>query len=214
MIYHGDCREILPKLQFDYILTDPPYGLNLKLNRRSERIQGDSDTGLRDWLIGFLRDKPAIIFGSPKIQAPLGIRLKLIWDKSELAGMGNLDFPWKLTHEELYVMGEGFKRYRSRRGSVLRVPLRPRWTNHPDAVNNEHPAEKPLSLIRELVWVCPGVVADPFCGTGTTLLAAKSIGKESIGIELEERWCEIAVDRLSRAVQRPLIAPAEAGWRE
>jgi site-specific DNA-methyltransferase (adenine-specific) len=197
-IYHGDCREILPGLLYDVIVCDPPYGRAVELSRRgNQTIVGDHDTEVRDFICGEMRRQ--IMFGSPFVPRP-ACDAVLIWDKSELTGMGDLEFPWKMTHEEIYVSGDGFKSNR-RRGSVLRHPLRPAWTKHPDAVSNLHPTEKPLKLMVELLECCPWqVVADPTCGSGTTLVAAKRLGKAAIGIEIEEKYCEIAAKRLSQEV--------------
>jgi site-specific DNA-methyltransferase (adenine-specific) len=208
VIYHGDCREIMPhvfdKAEWiigrtpDVIVCDPPYGLGIQFGRRDETVVGDEGVYLRNWICSFPR--PKLLFGSPKVERPAGVRLTLIWDKSGLAGMGDLDFPWKLTHEEIYAIGEGFKS-RRRRGSVLRHPLRPCWSNHTDAVTGEHPAEKPVPLLVDLLECCPWErVIDPTCGTGPTLQAAKQLNKQAIGIEIEEKYCEIAAKRLSQEV--------------
>lgn len=70
-------------------------------------------------------------------------------------------------------------------------------------VNSEHPTGKPLRLITQLVTLFsdPGeLILDPFMGSGTTLRAAKDLGRRAIGIEIEERYCEIAVKRLAQEV--------------
>jgi site-specific DNA-methyltransferase (adenine-specific) len=93
---------------------------------------------------------------------------------------------------------------RIRRGSVLRA----RRANA-DAVTN-HPTEKPVSILREMIEsssCLDDVILDPFAGSGSTLVAARMEGRRGIGIELDERYCEIAARRLSQMVL-PLFAEA------
>ena len=200
-IYHGDAREVAEEIdEPSLIVCDPPYGRNCDLNTAGERIVGDHSTDLRDWLIARFPAADKMIFGSPLVRSP-DCSLKLIWDKSELTGMGNLQLPWKLTHEEIYVFGSSFMASR-RGGSVLDFPLRPAWTNHPDAVSGEHPNEKPVSLMVYLLSCCDParIPVDYFCGIGSTLRAAKDLGRKAIGIEIEERYCEIAARRMGQEV--------------
>lgn len=198
-IYHGDCREILAELfplpSQTFIVCDPPYGLNVELLRRNQRIIGDEDCQLRDWIVAL--PFPKLLFGSPAVPRP-DCKAVLVWDKSELTGMGDLNFPWKRTHEEIYVIGEGFASPR-RKGSVLRYPLRPEWSNHPDAVTGLHPTEKPIGLMVDLLECCPWPrILDPTCGSCSTLVAAKLTNKQAIGIEISEEYCEIGAKRLSQ----------------
>lgn len=79
---------------------------------------------------------------------------------------------------------------------------------HPDVItcapivsgDRVHPAEKPTSLIEQLLWCCKAPILDPFMGSGSTLLASRDMGLQSIGIEIEEKYCEIAAKRLSQGV--------------
>jgi len=197
-IFCADALEILPALSFHVVVTDPPYGLNLSsgMNGRHGKcaVSGDHDTSLRDRLLSNIGDRPTILFGSPKISRP-PCRAVLVWDKGEHVGMGDLALPWKPNWEEIYVIGSGFTGPRT--GSVLRhlaiagcVGTRT-WRHHP--------TEKPESLMRALIRKCPsGTILDPFMGSGTTLRAAKDLGRKCIGVEIEERYCEIAARRLEQ----------------
>jgi site-specific DNA-methyltransferase (adenine-specific) len=199
-IYHGDCREILPHVSADVLVTDPPYGIKLRsgMNGRHGEceIVGDENTDLRDDALIVWGDRPALVFGSWKRQRPIATRSVLIWEKGEHVGMGDLSLPWKPNHEEIYVIGDGFSGPRT--GSVLHhlaiagcVGVR---------TFRFHPTEKPVALMTDLIVKCRGTVVDCFAGSGSTLIAAKELGRRAIGIEIEERYCEIAAKRLSQEV--------------
>lgn len=206
-IYHGDCRDVLPGLakpEIGAVVTDPPYGLDYQSGRSSymygdmaayrEKIANDDDTSARDQIIEWAGDVPCLIFGSWKVTRPPTTRALLIWDKGEASGMGDLSIPWKPSHEEIYVIGTGFHGHRG--GAVLRayVPARV-------SMGRLHPNEKPVKLLVQLIQKCPaGAILDPFMGSGSTLRAAKNLGRRAIGIELEERYCEVAARRLSQEV--------------
>jgi len=199
-IYHGDCRDILPTLKsVDLVLTDPPYGLDYASNHgaswQGTKILGDLDTTLRDSVLAFLSDVPAYVFGTWKTPQPRGVRQILIWDKGPASGMGNLKFPWKNSFEEIYVLGDGF--CGSRDEAVLIGYTQVSW----ESKGRCHPNQKPLSLIRYLLSKHTAqTILDPFMGSGTTLRAAEDLGRKAIGIEIEERYCEIAAKRLQQEV--------------
>lgn len=190
-IYHGDCREILPHVSADVLVTDPPYGMNYESGWSGASIANDNSTEARDAVLSLWGGRPAIVFGRWSVEKPAETRQLLIWDKGDWPGMGDLSLPWGPSTEEIYVLGEGFHGRRS--GQIIRDPHRPSGLGHPN--------EKPVGLMEKLVSKCPaGTVLDPFMGSGKTLLAAKNLGRRAIGIELEERYCEIAVRLLSQEV--------------
>ena len=101
--------------------------------------------------------------------------------------MGDLSIPWFPCTEEVYVLGSGW--VGSRSSGVLRHVGR----------NEHHPTEKPLPLLHELLAKCPpGVIADPFAGSGSTLVAARNLGRLAVGVEIEERYCEAIATRLAQ----------------
>lgn len=201
-LYHGDCREITAWLDADVLVTDPPYGIDLttSINRHMKRsegrvtapkVAGDDSLALRDAALAAWGERPALVFGSWRKPRPDNTRFRLIWDKGE-AGMGDLSLPWRPGDEEIYVLGDGFH---GRRGpNVIRV-------NTVRSDRPDHPTPKPVPLMEQLITKCPaGVIADPFAGSGSTLRAAANLGRKAIGVELEEKYCEIIANRLSQGV--------------
>lgn len=200
-IYHGDCREVGEWQTGDVLVTDPPYGINYESgwDDALPGIAGDGDTALRDWVLTrWVDPKPWAVFGSWKRPRPAGLKAVLIWEKGEHSGMGDLSFPWRLNWEEVYIGGKGWAGRRD--SGVLRVNAPVTWNAHTYSPR-KHPHEKPATLIRLLLEkVQIGTVVDPFMGSGTTLRAAKDLGRKAIGIEIDERYCEIAVQRLAQSV--------------
>jgi DNA modification methylase len=198
-IYHGDCREVLPGLEpVDLVLTDPPYGIAYNSGHEGSlprSIAGDLDTSARDDALRLLDGLPAFVFGSWKIAPPTGTRMALVWDTKGALGMGALDLPWKPSFQLIFILGIGFEGHRG--GDVLRfAPVQSTARN-----GRKHPNEKPALLLLELLSKHSGkVVLDPFMGSGTTLRAAKDLGRKAIGVEIEERYCEIAAKRLAQEV--------------
>jgi DNA modification methylase len=190
-IYHGDAREVSAWLLADVLVTDPPYGMDYRSGWQDRQIQNDLNTAARDEVLRMWGDRAALVFGRWDQPHPDTAKMLLTWDKGDWPGMGDLSLPWGPSTEEIYVLGGGFIGKRS--GSVIRVD---RLTG-----DTMHPNEKPVALLSRLIERCPaGVIADPFMGSGTTLVAAKLMGRRAIGIELEERYCEIAAKRLAQGV--------------
>lgn len=199
-LYHGDCREVTVWLAADALVTDPPYGMAYESNFNRDRrnlkkgrpVAGDSTTDVRDTALAMWGDRAALVFGRWNIARPVATHTRLVWDRV-VHGMGNLANPWGPSDEEVYVLGTGFQGPRT--GTVLRVPrLESGAKNRPD-----HPTPKPVALMEVLIAKCPqGVIADPFAGSGATLVAAMLQGRKAIGVEVEERYCEMIARRLAQ----------------
>ena len=212
-IYHGDCREILPQLdKVDLVLTDPPYFLpiqsyvGIRGNGYQKRMLGDLSV-LKGYFELVFSDFEKVlnetgtyyIFCDAKsypifwqVMFPLcrNIRL-LIWDKL----ISYNGYTWRHQHE-LIAWGELDKTERipTGDGDVLKC----RGVLQAD---RNHPAEKPTALIEKLIAKHPaGILLDPFMGSGSALIASKNLSRKCIGIEIEEKYCEIAVQRLSQGV--------------
>ncbi len=216
-LYHGDCREVLKAVPtVDLLLTDPPYGVSWRSNDRNvrfENIAGDATTemaidGLRLSLRSLRPYRHVYAFGRFDLSSlSLQKQVELIWDKGSHGG-GDISSPWGIEHEYIqfavYVdspanirRGKGNLSARLRKGSVLNVPR----LSGVDI--KRHPAEKPVALLREMIESssCIGeLVLDPFAGVGSTLVASVLEGRRAIGIEIEERYCEIAARRLQHGV--------------
>ncbi|MFV8301269.1 DNA-methyltransferase [Mycolicibacterium fortuitum] len=199
-LYHGDCLKITEWLDADVLVTDPPYGMSYESNfNRDKRnskvgrsVAGDSDTDIRDAALELWGDRPALVFGRWNVPMPPSVVARLVWDRG-YHGMGDLSFPWGPSDEEIYVLGRGF--IGKREPNVIRVHgLMSGDRNRPN-----HPTPKPIPLMERLIQNCPtGTIADPFSGSGSTLLAARNLGRKAIGVEEVERYCELVAKRLDQ----------------
>jgi site-specific DNA-methyltransferase (adenine-specific) len=194
-LYHGDCLEISEWLQADVLVTDPPYGMAYKSGRNKslKAIHGDKDLNVRDASLELWGMKPAPVFGTWKAQRPAQTRQLIVWDKRGGAGFsGDLKMPWADITEEIYVLGNGWL--------GPRVPAIYSVATLPAANRPDHPTPKPVGLMERLMRHIDAskVLADPFAGSGATLIAARNLGRKAIGIEMEAKYCELIANRLSQ----------------
>jgi DNA modification methylase len=200
-LYHGDCLEQLAWLAADVLVTDPPYGMSYKsgMDRGTrvgwhEEIHGDDSPALRDAGLSLWgQERASVVFGTWRVQRPVAVKQLVIWDKGNSAGMGDLTIPFGPSHEDIYIMGK--KGWAGKRGpSVIRAQM----LMSSDRSRPDHPTPKPIGLMEVLISKTLGTVADPFAGSGATLIAARNLGRQAIGVELEERYCELIATRLSQ----------------
>lgn len=197
VIYHGDCREILPHLpKVDLVLTDPPYGMSFVSNYR--RIKHDAianDDALPldlIWLSMSKAEKAAYFFCRwDNLQQMPKPKSVLAWVKNNWS-MGDLE------HEHGRQWEACCFYPKDKHAFIKRIPD----VIHADRTGNGmHPTEKPQELLETIILANECItILDPFMGSGTTLRAAKDLGRKCIGIELEEKYCEIAAKRLAQEV--------------
>jgi site-specific DNA-methyltransferase (adenine-specific) len=206
-IYHGDCREILPNLpKVDLVLTDPPYivganGCGLAGDRAylHDITQANLDRGF-DSLLLEQHDNWFCFCGKQQLydvvgRALCGNWMLITWCKKNPTPLTNNNYlpdTEYIVHK--YSKGRLFGEYKDKsRFYVSNTGKSP----------YDHPTVKPTSLIIKLLRLGTqerDTVLDPFMGSGTTLVAAKQLGRKAIGIEIEEKYCEIAVNRLAQEV--------------
>lgn len=188
VIYHGDCREILPTLpKVDLVLTDPPYGIGNIMkggkntghwNQLSEGNAWDSEAPTLSFLMQC--SVQLVIWGGNYFVLPPK-RCWLAWVKTNsVRTQADMELAWTTFDEP---------------SRIFEAPTGGSYFRH-------HPTQKPLQLMTWCLLFSPEseTIIDPFMGSGTTLRAAKDLGRKAIGIEIEERYCEIAARRLSQEV--------------
>lgn len=206
-LYHGDCLEVTAWLEADVLVTDPPYGIKAESTKGTWRgseprlrnaadILGDETTEVRDAVIKLWGDRSRIVFGSWRMPRPEPVHHRLIWHKK--GNVRGFTGTFVSQDEEIYVTGSGFAKSAPPMRSVI-ATSEPRQGKYGAVAMAGHPTPKPVGLMELLVARCPaGTVADPFAGSGSTLIAARNLGRKSIGVEMEERYCELIAKRLSQ----------------
>lgn len=205
-IYHGDCREILPHVSADVMVSDPPYGIDLGTQtdrRRDHRLVKDAYDSFSDTYEHFVSEiVPRINMALDRCKRGALFTGPHIHEQRKPDAIGGVFLPTAVARHKW-----GFKSL----SPVLLYGQAPGLHNgsKPTALrsveqthtSSEHPVAKPLGWMTWLVDLAslPGeTVLDPFMGSGTTIRACKDLGRRAIGIEISERYCEIAVRRLAQ----------------
>lgn len=210
VILHGDCREVMPSLpKVDLVLTDPPF---------DARTHAKADYGFRGYKdrIDFAPMLPSelapLLLGATQRWAVAFCSMEMLGGYSDAAGDAWVRSGfWRkpngapqFTGDRPGQPGEAL--------AIMHAAGKKRWNlggrhgywEHPISQHGrEHPTEKPLPLLLDLIAAFAedgSTILDPFMGSGTTLVAAKLEGRKAIGIEIEERYAEIAANRLAQEV--------------
>lgn len=223
-IYHGRCEDVLPSLpDVDVVFTSPPYNRGDMSGGLANLAGGYASyedelpaAEYEEWQRDILRmcwdrlsERGAIFYNHrPRIQdgvawlplvlnPGLPLRQIIVWDRNIGANWSPSFF--MPVHEWIMVMAKPefalTDRSASHAGDVWRIGVEGAG-KRPD-----HPAPFPVELPRRaLAAIPPGLVLDPFMGSGSTLRAAKDTGHRAIGIEIDERYCELAAERMGQEV--------------
>lgn len=200
VIYHGDCREVLPQIAPATIITDPVWP-----NAHPDLVGADDPYALFDAMLARARGIASVrrvvvwlgVQSDPRFLSCVPASWPFLRAQYLRRAVPSYNGRCLVTGDVVYAFGEWPESREGARvipGECLRVTSVPsRRQDHPAARNEEH-----AKWIMK--WWGDGLTCDPFMGTGTTLVAAKAQGVEAIGIEIEERYCESAAKRLSQEV--------------
>ena len=209
VIYNADCRDILPLLpKVDLVLTDPPYGIGERTGTVSIQRSYKNDYTLFTDDTEYIKEvvipiiEHVIKTHERVILTPGAINMMLYQNPdgfgvfyqpatTALSLWGRADAQPILYYGRPYDIGKTIK---SCSYKLIEKPS-----------NKEHPCAKPINIWTKILSDRSDVnhiILDPFLGSGTTAVAAKKLGRKCIGIEIEEKYCKIAVDRLRQSVMR------------
>lgn len=207
-LIHGDCREVLPQLpRASLLMTDPPYGIGAdqKQANRAGKRHGNAAVASRDygasdwdsttppaWMFGLMLDRSewVAIWGGNYFDLPQS-PCWLVWDKDNGDnGYADCELAWTN-------LPKAIRKFEYRWMGMLQEHAGDRKETR------FHPTQKPLPLMKWAIALFPDnceLVVDPYCGSGTTLIAAKELGRRAIGIEANEDYASIAANRLRQSV--------------
>lgn len=210
-IFNEDCLETMRRIgdnSIDLILTDPPYGMDFRSNRRRlkyRKIHNDHNVDfIAPWIKEISRitkdDSHLYVFCSHhnieifkyEIQKYRNVKNIIIWEKNN-SGMGDLQGDYAPKYEFIIFCSNGNKKLNGGRDSnIIKANI---------TQNNFHPTEKPIDLMEYLIeksTIAEDVVLDTFSGSGSTLVASKQKNRNFIGCEIDKEYFEIAKKRLSK----------------
>lgn len=202
-LYCGDCREIMPTLgRFDAVVTDPPYGIGEAAGKNKSRrnIAIAKDYGVSGWDdktadeavdMAISKSSKSIIFGGNYYKLT-PTPCWLVWDKLNSGDFADCELAWTN-------LDKAVRRIQFRWNGMIRQNNEPR---------GDHPTQKPIEVMRWCIGHLPKdtiTIIDPFMGSGTTGVAAVSLGRKFTGIEIEPKYFDIACRRIADQLSRPQL---------
>lgn len=223
-LYCGDCLEIMQAMQssdvrFNAVITDPPYGIKYQSNMRKaseqfEKIENDEEINSDEWigdiksvmttdsaLFMFTRWDVEHIWRATIENAGLNVKSQVIWYKPG-GGMGDLYAQYAPDHENAIFAIQGKWKFPAMRPNSVYT------FSHDPAVSYVHPSQKPVPLMERVVLDITrksDLVLDPFMGSGTTGIACIKHGRGFVGVELNEKYFNSAVKRISDMARQPIL---------
>lgn len=213
-IYHADCRIVLHRYPFTCVVSDPPYNIGYKYG---DAYKDNLDESEYQALIASTLRPPSVVLHYPEDMFGVAVALRELPEKCA-AWVYNAHTPrkWRMIawfgiSPDFSLATQPFKNPSDKRiqrkldAGIDGCPVYDWWQD--EQVKNvsdektDHPCQIPVEVMKRVLLVTPSdIILDPFMGSGTTLVAAKQLGRKAIGIEIEEKYCEIAAKRLAQGV--------------
>lgn len=197
----GDCREVMPTLgRFDACVTDPPYGMKFQSNHRElqhEKIANDDNDEMLKFATEInVKHSKYIFCRWDNIFSVSKPKSFITWVKNNWS-MGDLEHEHaRQTEVILFYKGSEHFFPKCRPQDVITAQR---------TANAYHPTEKPIQLMMTVIEWTNGLVIDPFMGSGTTLVACQQLGRKGTGIEISEKYFDIACKRVQQAAAQPRL---------
>jgi len=197
-IYNADYNSVLPLLRStNALITDLPYGLRKELRRKwhgnngNTKLHSDNEWDIKiDNISDLLIAEQIILWGGNFYKLP-PTDTWLVWDKLQDNRGSDAELAWA--------------RLNKRGCRVFRMSRIDAYFNK-RIFNKEHPHEKPIQLMEFCVAKTTGTIIDLFVGSGSTLIAAKRLGREAIGVDINKHWCEVSAKRLDETKYKSEVA--------
>jgi len=210
-LYNGDCLESMDKIDYDIVVSDPPFNIGYKYNSYKDKMKKEEYYNM---LSRVIKDKPAVIIHYAEQLHELSIKLGKAPEKV-ISWVYNSNTGKQHRQIAFYGIKPDFKKVRQPYKNLKDKRIQKRiaegktgaklydWWNINQVKNiskdkTEHPCQMPLKVMENIIGILPDnlIICDPFLGSGTTGVACKNLNRKFIGIELDEKYFNIAKERL------------------